>query len=188
MYLPQQPEMVGERTHRLDYSQHGRVKKSGQLGRANTHQVCQDCFSWTLVVFCLFFSPKDRKKLELSWAIPKNLGVPQPSQKTNQRRVQNQSKTSPDLCFLIWIWYEYEFFPYSGMVCPRPFECGFKKNQHLRFSRRYAIQRCQKIQTGINYTIFYGNTRTVSLDETYTIFKCPQMIHMAKIKPLIAAT
>lgn len=45
-----------------------------------------------------------------------------------------------------------------------------------------------KIQTGINYTIFYGNKRTVSLDKVYIIFKCPQMIHMAKIKPLIAAT
>lgn len=44
-YLSQQPEMVGERTHRLDYSQHGRVKKSGQLERANSHQVCRDCFS-----------------------------------------------------------------------------------------------------------------------------------------------
>lgn len=44
-YLPQQPEMVGERTHTLDYSQHGRVKKPRQLGRANPHRVCQDCFS-----------------------------------------------------------------------------------------------------------------------------------------------
>lgn len=41
-----------------------------------------------------------------------------------------------------------------------------------------------KIQTGINYTIFYGITRTVSLDKMYVIFKCPQMIHMAKIKLL----
>lgn len=82
----------------------------------------------------------------------------------------------------------FDLFLYCVMVYPRPFECGFKKKQHLRFSRRYAIERCKKYRGGTSDTIFYGNTRTVSLDKMYIIFKCPQMIHMAKIKPLIAAT
>lgn len=36
--------------------------------------------------------------------------------------------------------------------------------------------------------MFYGITRTVSMDKMYILFKCPQMIHMAKIKLLIAST
>lgn len=166
--MPEHLIMTGKWTCLSHCSKDGQVKNSTSKGKHPLNPPALLFLNFTCSLLIFFFLVVVRKQFVLGHL--KNAGSATVKDQTQTRMLKVKAK-EPDLsaCFHTLLWYA------LGLLNVDFTETEFKIQSKLRNPEP------SKIQTGINNAVFYGVTRTVSLDKKYIILSVPKWCMWLKL-------